>query len=242
MRHEDKRTSPRVPLRWLRRLVGGLGAQPAGGGLGPNALGSMPSPAMLSGHQDYLMAPVEPQLPTLELTAVTVVDYLDDACQGCPNQSADNCVKRCAYFLGEVGRIPEGPPIEWVPPTATVSRSAPALLPSLPGPEAASGFVLWLRQNKRCGQFTNVQLRHAYLMQCTENKRRPTAENVMREALKQMQGVTRESVRDEKQRDRRARVAIWTIEQKPSVSAPETVPETLTDRIPTLQPKLRRVA
>lgn len=88
------------------------------------------------------------------------------------------------------------------------SRTAPK--PKLSPDEAAIDFVRALRAAERTGQYLSDDLTAAYLDHCTATNRRPTAENLLRAALKFIKGVRVEKINIEG--PKRHRPTVWIIE------------------------------
>jgi hypothetical protein len=149
--------------------------------------------------------------------APTVNADIDDACVGCEAKSGYDC-GRCAYLLDAINRLPVMPEIE------KVAQPKPIFLPALSGPDAAVSFVRYLRDNDKCGSFSTRRLQSTYLLFCQQERRRPTAENVLRASLSMLPGVTKESIRDRSQSSHRSRIVEWVI------SPAETVSQTVSRR------------
>lgn len=198
--------------------------------------------------------------PMADLAPKTVsVDYLDDACIGCPVQKSGDCF-RCAYFLESIGKLIAAPvPEEHLAPVKVplINRASPTLLPALKPNDAATAFIKHLRDTGRHGQYQVGPLREVYYQFCLETGRRTTAENHLRSAMLKIEGVTKEKLWHKTGNIRR-RDVFWIIQpekaEKPLETKPETVAETvvpgrfphLKDKIPTLPsrrlPMLERAA
>lgn len=151
-------------------------------------------------------------MPVSALDPTVSDNDIDDACVGCEATTGLDC-QRCAYLLEAINRLPVMPPIEPIIP------AKPIFLPALPAREAAIAFVAHLRKHGKCGTFSNGGLKNAYLLYCQQQRRRPTADNVLREAMAMLPGVSKESIRDKSQRSKRARLTEWVIAPTETVSA-----------------------
>lgn len=85
--------------------------------------------------------------------------------------------------------------------------------------DAAVQFLSWLRETSRTGEFSNETLAGYYADFCSLQNREPTAENMLRGALKRLPGVTTRQGYHKSQAGARVRPTIWIIKREvPSVS------------------------
>lgn len=144
------------------------------------------------------------------LETVSVEDMGVDHCASCTVRNGSMDCRRCVFFLETVEKIvadktvtqPLQAAVETVAAPApkvaemVADRSAPVSKPALPANQSAAQFVRWIQTSGRAGQFNDRQLRAAYNEYCTADNRRPSADNMLRGALKRMEPVvTKERVR-----------------------------------------------
>lgn len=141
---------------------------------------------------------------------VSAEDMGVDNCATCTVRNGSMDCRRCVFFLETVEKIvaektvaaPLPAVVETVvAPVSKIAESvadrcAPVSKAALPANQSAAGFVRWIQASGRAGQFNDGQLRTAYREYCKADNRRPSADNMLRGALKRMEPVvTKERVR-----------------------------------------------
>lgn len=84
----------------------------------------------------------------------------------------------------------------------------------LPPEIAARKFQAWLLETGRIGKWSSDEMRRFYVAHCSAEKISPTPENVLREALKRLNGVSRVND-DVRIKGKRKRAVVWCIEGSP---------------------------
>jgi hypothetical protein len=115
-----------------------------------------------------------------------------------------------------VAKLPS-PPWQPLPPGPHLVTGKPAAGKlTLTPQDAADRFLAWLRATNHMGKFSGAQLRDLYRNHCLASGLNWSPENLMREALRDLPGVSKYSTY-RKVKGHRVRPVVWDIGQEPAL-------------------------
>jgi hypothetical protein len=118
-----------------------------------------------------------------------------------------------------VAKLPSTAGTPWQPlppgPHLVTGKSAAGKLTLTPQ-DAADRFLAWLRATNHTGKFSGAELRALYRNHCLASGLAWSPENLMREALRDLPGVSKYSTY-RKVKGQRVRPVVWEIGQEPAL-------------------------
>lgn len=92
------------------------------------------------------------------------------------------------------------------------TRCVPMLSDPLSPPDAAKAFLTWVRDQNRCGEYSDQALKDLYADHCQATRRPAIGDNHMRKHLLHLAGVSK-GLSEERTSGRRQRPTVWKLGQ-----------------------------